>query len=137
MAPRRYSGRRVSLRTARIQFAEALRKGGNTVLTEVRLALPGPPPVVARVDILFRTSAGLLFAIDVKTGDESDFTPNQKIVYPHLVVGGLVASIDPRTSLLGLAPDTPLPPIEVVELYTPGPSLPPTMIPFWEYLKKK
>lgn len=52
-------------------FADSLRAAGNTVLTEVPLAMAGsPPPPSARIDILLRNANGVLFAIEVKTGDD-------------------------------------------------------------------
>ncbi len=47
-------------------FADSLRAAGNTVLTEVPLAMPGkPPPPSARIDILLRNVVGVLFVIEV------------------------------------------------------------------------
>ena len=116
-------------------FAEALRKAGNTVLTEVPLTLLGDPPVEARIDILLRNAEGVLYGIDVKTGTASRFTPQQQIVYPHVEVGGLVASSDPKISALALTPGIPLPHIELYELYTSGPGAPLKFTPLLEYMR--
>lgn len=121
----------------RDDFAEALRKAGNTVLTEVPLILIGDPPVPARIDILFRTPAGLLYGIDVKTGPNSRFTPQQEIVYPHALVGGMVVAPDLRISALGLIPGKPLPPIDIHEVYADGPGAPLEMAPLTSYLRNR
>ncbi len=103
-------------------FADSLRAAGNTVLTEVPLAMPGnPPPPSARIDMLLRNANGVLFAIEVKTGDDPQFTLAQSILYPHIEPGGIVISPDPRVAQLGLVPGEPWPPIEAVVLYAPGP----------------
>ena len=103
-------------------FADSLRAAGNTVLTEVPLVMAGnPPPPSARIDILLRNANGLLFAIEVKTGDDPQFTAAQRILYPHIEPGGVIISPDPRVAQLGLAPFEPWPPIEAVVLYAPGP----------------
>ena len=44
-------------------FADALTKGGNTVLKEVPITLPGDQPVTAKIDILVRTQVGYVFGI--------------------------------------------------------------------------
>ena len=119
------------------QFADDLRAAGNTVITEVPLGMPGdPPPPPARIDIMLRNVNGVLFAIEVKTGDDPKFTTPQMIVYPHLLVGDIVFSVDPRVALLGLTPGAPLPPIETVVLYAPGPGSPMRFAPLSSYLRE-
>jgi hypothetical protein len=66
----------------------------------------------------------VLSGIEIKTGSNPDYTPEQKIVYPHAILGFDVTSPDAKISDLGLAPAAPLPPITLYVLYAPGPGLP-------------
>jgi hypothetical protein len=117
-------------------FADDLASAGNTVIKEVPLTLQSDPPVTAVIDIIFRTPEGEVYAIDVKTGDNSQFTPNQQIVYPHVEIGGLVASDDPRISVLAFTQHVPLPPIPIVVLYTHGPGKPMLTYPMGQFMQK-
>ena len=118
----------------RDEFADVLRKAGNTVLTEVPLVLPGDPPITAKVDILFRTIDGLIYGIEVKTGDDPSFTPQQRIVYPHVEAGGIVVSPDPSLPTLGLTPGVPFDRIEIVVMKTAGPGAPIQFVPISKYM---
>ena len=120
----------------RDKFAEDLASVGNTVLKEVSLTLRSDPPVTAVVDIMFRTPEGEVYAIDVKTGDNSQFTLGQQIVYPHVELGNLVASDDPRISALALTQNVPLPPIPVVVLYAHGPGEPMLTYPLQQFMRR-
>lgn len=99
---------------------EQLRNAGITCLSEVNLTFEG---VSARVDILCRNRSDTLAAVEVKSGLNPDYTTEQKIVYPHAILGFGVTSPDAKISALGVVPGTPLPPIIFYVLYAPGPGL--------------
>jgi hypothetical protein len=101
-------------------LVKGLRAGGSIVETEVSLVLPGPPPIEARIDILARNPTGLLYGIDVKTGENPTFTPQQMIVYPHAIGGAGVLSFDAKILSLGLTPGRPLPAFAIDAVYTRG-----------------
>jgi len=103
------------------EHLDALRKAGNTCVSELNLTFAG---VTARLDILCVTPDGFLAGVEVKTGDDPDYTDAQKVVYPHAILGFGVTSPDGKISDLGQSPNVPLPPITLFVLYTPGPGLP-------------
>lgn len=96
---------------------EHYRNTGAVCVSELRLALGA---VTARVDILCRGKTGLLLGVEVKTGQDPQFTANQNVVYDHAILGGLT-SPDPKITQLGFTPNQPLPPIEMFMLYVAGP----------------
>lgn len=100
---------------------DAYRKAGAQCVSEVRLQFGG---VIARLDILCRTAAGVVLGVEIKTGDNPDFTSEQQMVYPHTLTGGLVSSPDPKIDSLGVAPGEPLPPFPIFILRADGPGLP-------------
>jgi hypothetical protein len=120
----------------RDQFADVLRKAGNTVVTEVPLTMASDPPITAEIDILFRTLNGVVYGIEVKTGDDPSFTTAQQIVYPHVEAGGLVVSPDPRIGALGLTPSARLEHIHLVVLRTAGPGAPIELVPVLRYMQE-
>lgn len=97
------------------------RKTGAQCVSEIRLQFNG---VTARLDILCRAVSGLLLGVEIKTGDDPEFTLQQQIVYPHTLTGGLISTPDPKATTLGLAPGAPLPPFPIFFLIAPGPGLP-------------
>ncbi|MDX2159538.1 MAG: hypothetical protein SFW09_23785 [Hyphomicrobiaceae bacterium] len=105
----------------RDHFVKELRAGGNKVETEVSLVLSGAPPVAARLDILARGPNGLLYGIDIKTGENPTFTPSQQVVYPHAIGGAGVVSYDGKIRNLGLTPGAPLPAFAISVVYARGP----------------
>ena len=105
----------------RDELVRKLREVGNVVETEVKLILPGNPPVAARLDILGRNAKGELLGIEVKTGENPTYATEQMIVYPHAVGGVGVISPDSKVRSLGLEPGKPLPAIEITTLYAQGP----------------
>jgi len=68
--------------------------------------------------------SGLLLGVEIKTGDDPEFTPQQQIVYPHTLTGGLVSTPDAKATALDLLPGEPLPPFRIFFLMAPGPGLP-------------
>ena len=96
---------------------KALRSAGNAVETEVSLLLPGPPPIEARTDILARGPLGTIYGVEVKTGENPTFTPNQQIVYPHAIGGAGVVSYDAKILNLGLVPGRSLPAFPINAVY--------------------
>ncbi len=100
---------------------DRLRNAGNNCVSEVRLTFVGE---TARLDILCVNQSGVLAGVEVKTGDDPDYTDQQKVVYPHAILGFGVTSPDPKISSLGFVPNAPLPPMRLYLLYAPGPGLP-------------
>ncbi len=108
---------------------DALRNAGVQVVNELPICLVAS--VCARADIFGRDpKTGKLFIVEVKTGQNPKFTPNQLAVYPHLDEGGLVNSLDPRLSQFGLTPGAPLPSISGILYYMTGPGASPVVVPF-------
>jgi hypothetical protein len=100
---------------------EQYRKGGAKCVSEVRLQFGG---VTARLDILCVSQLGTMTGVEVKTGDDPDFTIQQKLVYPHAELGSGVTSPDSKIKDLGWVADAPLPPFPIYLLLSPGPGLP-------------
>lgn len=105
----------------RDHMVEVFRAAGHTVVTEVRLTLPGTPPITARLDILTVSPNGTLSGVEIKTGDNPTYTAEQAIVYPHAIGGAGVFSMDQKIRALGLTPGKPLPPFVITELYAAYP----------------
>jgi hypothetical protein len=120
----------------RDQFADILRAAGNSAITEVPLTMAADPPITAQIDILFRTAAGIVYGIEVKTGDDPSFTLAQRIVYPHVDAGGIVMSSDLRITALGLTPGLALGHIAIVVMRTAGPGAPIKFLPLSRYLRQ-
>lgn len=93
--------------------AKDLRAKGYTVEKEVRLILPGDPPVMARIDLLHRSPEGEVRGVEIKTGERPSFTGAQAIVYPHVVGGAGVISPDYKIGSLSLTAGLPLPAIPI------------------------
>ena len=100
---------------------EAYRKAGAECVSEVRLQFSG---ITARLDILRRTASGIILGVEIKTGDDPEFTVEQRIVYPHTLTGEGVSSPDPKIESLGAPPGEPLPPFPIFLLRADGPGLP-------------
>ena len=82
----------------------------------------------ARADILAqKPDKSTTFVVEVKTLDNPGYTPGQRVVYPHLMVGGLVESPSPLITQFGFAPGEPLPPILVFQFYQRGPGVEPNI----------
>lgn len=97
--------------------AADLRSKGEIVVTEVRLQMADGSGM-AKIDILaFDPKYGILYGVEVKTGNNPGFTPSQLLVYPHLMMGGSVISIDPKSGMVGAIPDVPLPPMPMYLMY--------------------
>jgi hypothetical protein len=100
---------------------DRMTKSGALCVKEVALTLSG---VTARLDILCRGPLGFLAGIEIKTGFDPPFTPQQMIVYPHVIGGAGVISTSGKINILGLPTNAPLPPFPIFVLYAPGPGLP-------------
>ena len=61
------------------------------------------------------------FIIEIKTGDDPQYTFAQRQVYPQVLIGGHATSSDPRVAKFGLIPGTPFPPLRILQVYTRGP----------------
>ena len=120
----------------RDQYADILRAAGNTVVKEVPLTIASDPPITAEIDILFRTVDGVVYGIEVKTGNDPSFTMPQQIVYPHVEAGGIVVSSDPRITALGLTPGIQLNSIHLVVMRTAGPGASIYFFPILRYMRK-
>jgi hypothetical protein len=122
--------------TVRDAFADALMKGGNTVLKEVAITLPGDQPMTAKIDILARTQVGYVFGIEVKTGDDPTFTLSQSIVYPHVEAGDIVVSTDKRIGAVILTPGIPWPHVDLFVLYASSPGARLEVSRMTEYMRR-
>jgi hypothetical protein len=95
------------------QHAAYLRALGQTVQTEVSLRM-ADGSIGTRIDILARDPrTGIIYGLEIKTGDNPFYTPGQFVVYPHLIMGESVVATDPKALLLGITPGEPLPPIAI------------------------
>jgi hypothetical protein len=97
----------------------ALTTVGNKCVKELGLWLGS---LLAIIDIMCRNPLGQLSAIEIKTG-ETDYTPNQKLVYPHIMLGGIVAT-DPKAAEIGISPGQPLQPMGFFLVYAAEPGAP-------------
>jgi RHS repeat-associated protein len=96
-------------------LADYLRGGGLKVETEVSLEM-ADGSIGARIDIL--AQAGVeLFGVEVKTGENPSFTPQQLVVYPHLMMGESVISTSPEITTFGFQPGQLLPATPVYLMY--------------------
>lgn len=102
---------------------QALSKSGSTVLKNISvfgingvLAIPDGASLPA--------GEKEPYFIEVKTGFDSEFTANQKIVYRLICLGGHAVSLDSRIRTLGLTPGEPLPSMKIMVVHTYGPGLP-------------
>jgi hypothetical protein len=111
-------------------LASGMNASGWHVMTEMPLCLENG--VCARADIFGTNPAGQLTVLEVKTGQNPSFTPNQLAVYPHLSAGGLVMSPSLQISQFGFVPGAPLPPIVGGLLYQANATSPPYYVPFPE-----
>lgn len=102
-------------------FLEYLRKKGLTAEKEVRLyRLDGA--ISAKADILVLNSqTNQLEIIEIKTGEDPQYTANQRQIYPLAMVGGHVYTNDPRIAGFGYTTGQPLPPMKGWSLYAPAP----------------
>jgi len=90
---------------------------GARCVSEIRLEFGD---VTARLDILCVSVAGQLLGVEVKTGDNPSFTPEQAFVYSHALIGAGVTSPDSKIAGLGLSPNSPLQAFPVIVLYSQG-----------------
>jgi len=77
----------------RDQLLKDLIAAGNKCEKEVNLDFNG---VEMRADIICRDSAGELGGFEVKTGANPSYTPQQAVVYPHVLTGAGVISNDSK-----------------------------------------
>ena len=92
------------------------RAGGATVLTAVDLIARNG--ATARADMLVVPPSGEpLILVEVKTGDDPQYTGGQRIVYPMAQIGGHVNSPNSKIIQLGFLPGEWLPPMELVTIY--------------------
>lgn len=94
-----------------------LNAAGNVCFAEFNLDFNG---VDVYLDILCRDRFGVLTGVEVKTGD-TDYTDNQKIVYPHVIEGAGVISNDRRITSFGFQPGEILPAFDIELAYASGP----------------
>lgn len=95
----------------RDHFAEITKAAGGQAITEVPLT--GINGVTTRADLLVKPpGASMPFIIEIKTGDDPQYTFAQRQVYPQVLIGGHATSSDPRVAKFGLIPGTPFPPLK-------------------------
>jgi hypothetical protein len=111
-------------------IADAFRAAGVPVLTEVPLTTI-QSKITAEADVLAAPGGPLkLQLIEVKTGSDPGFTPNQRYVYELATVPNHVLSIDPRVLSLDLVPNEPLPGMDVTIATQKDASSPIEFLPF-------
>jgi len=111
-------------------LADYLRNAGHTVATEAPLNLVQSPDIQARLDVLAQQpQKQITFGVEVKTGEDPTYTLQQRIVYPHVPVGGMVFSPSQKVIPFGFQPGAPLPPIPLYQLCQQGPSIRPQIGP--------
>ena len=105
--------------------AEIVRRSGGVAVQEIRLEAVGTN-VVARVDLIVRTLRvpPIPFMIEVKTGQDWDFTDPQWVVYPLVIIGQHVMALDQRVTQVGLTPNVLLPAMEIHLHYAEAPNRP-------------
>lgn len=98
------------------QLAEHWRAEGNKVLTSVDLIARNG--ATARADIIAVEAPGEPpVLVEVKTGNDPQYTPGQQVVYPMAQIGDHVYSPNPKIGELGFSPGQWLPPMEFVTIY--------------------
>ncbi len=108
------------------RFLQECGTGAHRVVNELKICLGG---MCARIDIFGRDPTGQLFAVEVKTGNDPGFTPQQIAVYGHLSKGGALTTPDMKASQLGLTPGVPIPSARGVLLYQRDAATPPSIVP--------
>ena len=102
---------------------KGLSNDGSTVLKNVRVL--GINGILAIPDGASKPKGAIRpYFIEVKTGEDPPFTPNQQKVYPLICNGGHATSYDQRVRDLGLTPGAPFPPLDILLVYTRGPGQP-------------
>jgi hypothetical protein len=98
------------------QLAEHWRAQGNKVLTSVDLIARNG--ATARADIIAVEAPGEPpVLVEVKTGNDPQYTPGQQVVYPMAQIGDHVYSPNTKIGELGFSPGQWLPPMEFVTIY--------------------
>jgi hypothetical protein len=88
------------------------------------------PFLQSNLDILAQSpDKSVTFGVEVKTGQNPAFTDNQRIVYVHIPLGGLVRSLSPKIATFGFVVGMPLPPIPLYTYYLSGPGAEPKVKP--------
>jgi hypothetical protein len=105
------------------QIAERWRSRGAKVLTSVDLIARNG--ATARADIIAVPPLGAPpVLIEVKTGNDPQFTPGQQVVYPMAQIGDHVYSPNPKIAELGFSPGQWLPPMVLATIYKRDPQAP-------------
>ena len=112
-------------------FIDGLKARGSTVLKNVPVL--GVNGVIAIPDGASKPKASATpYFLEMKTGNDPKFTPNQVLVYRLICLGGHATSLDTRISQLGLTPGVPFPPMRIMLVATSGPGQP---LSFIDYCK--
>ncbi len=107
----------------RDELAADLRARGAIAQTEVGVVGLAPSPITRRpaptaVDIFTQAPPRLPYAIEVKTGNNPRYTPNQQVTYPQLMAGH-ATSFDPKIQNFGFSIGQVLPPTPFIQYYQP------------------
>jgi len=105
-----------------VGLKEYLTAHGGTVITSVPLTAVEGSTAIA--DMMVKFPGHSAFVIEVKTGENPQFTPSQRRVYPMVQVGGHVTSSKTTLDAVGLTPGDPLPPLDVWIYWAHGPGQP-------------
>ena len=104
-------------------FLNGLKAVGSTVLKNVPVL--GVNGVIAIPDGASNPKASATpYFLEMKTGNDPKFKPNQLLVYRLICLGGHATSVDPRITQLGLIPGVPFPPMRIMLVVTSGPGQP-------------
>lgn len=108
------------------EVVELLRKitiaGGGKAITQVPLtAIDG---TTAIADMIVSLPGHGTFLIEVKTGENPQFTNSQRRIYPMVQIGGHVTSPKADLRAVDLTPGKPLPPLRILIYWAPAPGRP-------------
>jgi hypothetical protein len=100
-------------------------KGGKVITAVPLITIDGTTAVA---DMIVKMPDTMPFVIEVKTGENPQFTNSQRRVYPMAQIGGHVLSPKDAIREVGLMPGKLLPPLDVWIYWSPGPGRPAKVI---------
>jgi hypothetical protein len=108
------------------QLVETLRQitvqGGGAAVTQVPLTARNGVTAVA--DLIVDIPGKGNFIVEVKIGENPQYTPSQRAIYAMAPIGGHLTSSKAAIAVVGLKSGEPLPPLPVLVYWAPGPGRP-------------